>query len=57
MEGVVEGVLAVVLVEQIEPVVLVKVQALCCMGMGGGKDWSSRLRQVEVCHFAHNPTN
>ena len=57
MEGVVEGVLVVVLVEQIEPVVLVKVQALGGMGMGGGKDWSSRLRQVEVCHFAHNPTN
>jgi hypothetical protein len=47
----------VVMVEQIEPVVLVKVQALCCMGMGGGKDWWSRRSQVEVCHFAHNPTS
>jgi hypothetical protein len=52
---VLKGVLLVLLVEQFEPVVLVKVQALGDMGMGGGKDWSSRRSQMEVCHFAHNP--
>lgn len=56
----VKGVLiqVLVVVEQMEPVVLVKVQALSggSMDMGGGKDWSSRLGQVEVWHFAHNPT-
>lgn len=61
MEGVLIQGLDVVVVEQIEAVVLVKVQAQSCMGMGmgvgGGKDWSSRLRQIEVCHFAHNPTS
>jgi len=55
LEGVLLGVLVVqVLVEQIEPVVLVKVQALFS-GMGG-KNWSSRRSQMEVCHFAHNPS-
>jgi hypothetical protein len=56
--GGLKGVLLVVvhvLVEQLEPVVLVKVQALCsCMG---SKDWSFRRSQMEVCHFAHNPTH
>ena len=56
----VKGVLiqVLVVVEQMEPVVLVKVQALSggSMDMGSGKDWSSRLGQVEVWHFAHNPT-
>jgi hypothetical protein len=57
LEGVlgVMGVLVVqVLVEQFEPVVLVKVQAL--LSSMGGKDWSFRRSQMEVCHFAHNPS-
>ena len=58
LERVLEGVLLVVvqvLVEQFEPVVLVKVQAL--LSSMGGKDWSFRRSQMEVCHFAHNPTH